>query len=463
MKKNQALFKYSCFYSFGQYQAEKNISAYIFMVLFEAGIWAVISLFLHEQINSGAFLSSAAFIIPICLKCFFAIIEKYGELSIGFNLKKYFNIKNVDIVVLRFFSKLLNISEYFFLASLAFFSFTMVDRKRSLLCFVTMVLFYYIIYEILAYVSYKYDKFESPIKQILLFMVLQIVYQILPVAINYLNLNSLMIKYIKISIITISVLLCIFIISKLLFGHRKSSCKNSKSIDKKKIKLKSGVPNTIGILMKKDFAYLVKDKKSIWIFPVLYLLIFYLIAGIELIQYILPIYFPLEFGISFGFNYFGHDNESFINIVLAPVSKEKIIIEKNIIFLSLNGAFILLFYILGCFVGAVPIGTTYNYFSFAFIALSVILLLCIPLSIKYYYKVNGKAKYTFRFIFISLALFSMFSILNSVLIIINISQIILFAVSSFLLLFAIYWTCINVKYLARKLEKNERTLLNKYL
>lgn len=113
MKKNQVLLKYSIFYIFGQYIAEKSVSALIFMLAFEAALWAMLSFFINDQIASGLFMQYSAFVILICFKCFFAVIEKYGELSVGFNLKDYFPIKNRDIIVLRLFSKILNPSEYF--------------------------------------------------------------------------------------------------------------------------------------------------------------------------------------------------------------------------------------------------------------------------------------------------------------------------------------------------------------
>ena len=117
-EKIKALFKCSLFYTIGQYIAEKSISALIFMIVFEGALWIMISAFILDQITNCMFMRCSAFVIPICFKCFFAIIEKYGELSVGFNLKDFFPINNKDIIVLRLFCKLLNPSEYFFLGVL---------------------------------------------------------------------------------------------------------------------------------------------------------------------------------------------------------------------------------------------------------------------------------------------------------------------------------------------------------
>ena len=97
MKKNQALLKHSLFYTIGQYIAEKSISALVFMIVFEAALWAMLSLFINDQISNSMFMRCSAFVIPICFKCFFAIIEKYGELSKRFAVRypktsKIFNI-----------------------------------------------------------------------------------------------------------------------------------------------------------------------------------------------------------------------------------------------------------------------------------------------------------------------------------------------------------------------------------
>lgn len=161
MGKNKTLIKYSFFFAFGQYKAEKNVSAYVILLLFEAFVWGMISFFLYDQIMDGVLPVHSAFIIPMCCKCFFAIIEKYGELSIGYNLKNYFTIKVYDIIKLRLICKLISLSEYFYIATIIFFSVVLLPQELWFTTILITLVAYYLLYEVLAIISYQYNELEN--------------------------------------------------------------------------------------------------------------------------------------------------------------------------------------------------------------------------------------------------------------------------------------------------------------
>ncbi len=461
MKKNQALLKHSLFYTIGQYIAEKSISALVFIIVFEAGLWAMLSFFINDQISNGMFMRCSAFVIPICFKCFFAIIEKYGELSIGFNLKDYFPIKNTDILKLRLYSKVLNPSEYFFWAAIWFFSFKLFELRIAFIVLFLATLVYYFVFELLAFISYQFEKFESPVKEIMSLLISCILFTVMPAILNYFNIPQNYYTYVYNVIIAIALILIFRVIFVLLFGK-----KRDKKILQRKTKIShisNSIPSARWMLVKKDLLYFTKDKKSVLLFPVIYLVIFYFIGGFELISSILPIYFPLEFAIAYGFNYFGHDNETLTTILLSPLSKKEIIQEKNGLYAALSLGFSTICFGISIALKILALSDTIYYFSFVLISLSIMLPLCSKFSIKYYHRANGKSRYTIRFMFISIGLLSVLSLLNSILVALEFNQSVLLLVSILSATIALYRNCFSVDHLVNKLLKNERNILNKLL
>ncbi len=461
MKKNRALLKHSTFYIFGQYIAEKSVSALIFMVVFEAALWAMLSFFINDQISSGMFMRCSAFVLPICFKSFFAIIEKYGELSIGFNLKDYFPIKVVDILKLRLYCKIFNPSEYFFVAALWFFSFRLFDFNIAIVIAILATIVYYLIFEGLAFISYKYEKFESPVKELFAILLSCALFTVMPAILNYFNISK---NYYKPIYIVILAIICGFIfrtLGILLFGKKRNINKSQNKVILKHFP--KSIPNAKWIFVKKDILYFTKDKKSVLLFPIINLIIFYFIGGFELITSILPIYFPLEFAIAYGFNYFGHDNETLITILLSPISKKEIIKEKNVLYSILSFGFSMICFTMCIVLKILTLSNIIYYLSFVFISLSITLPLCSKFSIKYYHRANGKSKYTIRFMFISIGLLSVLSILNSILLALEFRQSVLLVISILSLMISLYRNCFSVDHLVKRLIKNERDILNKIL
>lgn len=121
-----------------------------------------------------------------------------------------------------------------------------------------------------------------------------------------------------------------------------------------------------------------------------------------------------------------------------------------------------------CFGISIPLGIlsfydTIYYFSFVLISLSITIPLCSNYSIKYYYRANGKSRYTIRFMFISIALFSILSVLSSMLVELKFNQSVLLVLSILLFMIAMYRNYFNVEHLVNKLLKSERDILNKLL
>lgn len=459
-EKIKALFKCSLFYTIGQYIAEKSISALIFMIVFEGALWIMISAFILDQITNRMFMRCSAFVIPICFKCFFAIIEKYGELSVGFNLKDFFPINNKDIIVLRLFCKLLNPSEYFFLGVLVFFSFRLFKIKEGIICLFVSLVLYLLEYELLSFISYKYNQFESPVKELTAILICLVLFTMSPSVVHLFIINN---GY-QVWIYTAEICIIILLIIRVALLSTKKKKQNKIVCKKNKVKtIKMTIPNTVWILMKKDFFYLIKCKRSILIFPIVYLVIFYFIGGAELLSSLLPIYFPIEIAVSYGFNYWGHDNEMLAVILLSPVKKMYIIREKNMLYISLSMGLAVLGWAIGAATGMLTIDNVGYYFSFVLISLSIILPLCSRYSIKYFYREDGKSKYTIRFMFISIILLSTLSLLSSIIVILKVSTGYLLLVSILGMTIAIYRNCISVNHLVDKLQTSERIILTKLL
>lgn len=316
-------------------------------------------------------------------------------------------------------------------------------------------------FEVLAYISYKYEKFESPIKEIMAILISCILFTIMPAILNYFNITKNYFIYVYSAIFVIILLLCIKVLFELLFSKKKTGSLSRRTA--KAIRISNSIPSARWMLVKKDLLYFTKEKKSILLLPVIYLVIFYFIGGFELLTSILPIYFPLEFAFFYGFNYFGHDNETLAMILLSPLSKEEIIKEKNALYALLSFGFSVI-----CFGISIPLGIlsfydTIYYFSFVLISLSITIPLCSNYSIKYYYRANGKSRYTIRFMFISIALFSILSVLSSMLVELKFNQSVLLVLSILLFMIAMYRNYFNVEHLVNKLLKSERDILNKLL
>lgn len=226
---------------------------------------------------------------------------------------------------------------------------------------------------------------------------------------------------------------------------------------------KHRIPNTTIKLIKKDFIYLIKENPTIWLTPVSYLIIFYLVGGVDLISYLLPFYFPIEFAMAYGFNYYGHDNDAFATVILSPVPRSKIIRAKNLSVLLFCLSFSCIAYIVGLMVGAVTLANTFSYFSLTLLTTSLMVVLCPHFSVKYYYKAKGKSKYALRLSMLSIALFVLFAILSAYMSAFEFNSVILFLLSIAIVLILITNKYIYSQYFAKELTENERILLDKFM
>ena len=462
MSRKQALLRYARFCSFGQYRAERSVKNYVMTQIIGALVWAGIAGAIIFYVNKGAIPAASVFVVLICAKNLISLAEPEAEK--GYDLAEFLPVSMPELLKMRLFIKLLTPDEYFFHIALFFLCIRGYGPGAGIVIALAAAVCCMALTEILAFAGKKtsgsrlWKNFASAS---LIFLLLSC----LPGLIDY---------YIGIgedaaAVIRMAAALCFLAFAAAAVISRiKNPCgTKAEAAGEHDINIKASVPKQIGTLMKKDMNYLIRQKPDILYTSFAYMVVLFFVGDLETFEIFLPMYFQLELGLEFGFNCFGHDNESFVLMMLSPVSRRTIVRAKSLFFLLLNLAYIAAAYIAGLCLGIVVLSSTLYFLGRAFFALGIVLFLSVPFSIKFYYRVNGKKNYAPKFIFLSIGLFLAFIIIEVILEVVleeqGLSTMPITVLGFAVLLAAVYFTCISGRFAAKRLEKKERVLLDKFL
>lgn len=448
---NKVLIKLAFFSSFGQYRDEKQISTYITMIIFEAFFWLMVSLLFLGQQLPFMLSESSIFIFAVGVKAIFALIEKYGELRIGYDLKKYFIISNFDILKLRLFYRLINISEYCYVATVLFFSYRYIGAKLFIVNTLVVIIVTVGIIETISFVSYKYEKFRAPVMNIFIASICCITYS-LASAFEAIDIPNIVqaIEFISITIAAISLSMIPLNIC--------SKSTQQGVIEKSNKSMLTKEHSQMSLLLRKEFVYLFVEKPSALISPVIYLIIFYLLDGWNIVGHILPMYFVIEFATLYSFNYWGHENDSLPSIFLSPIKKNILIKAKSFCLLILGSIYTVIGFCISVIAKQVSMVQAVRFFSLAILAMGIVLLISPYYSVKYYSKVKGRQKYMIQSILVTSILFFAHTIVQW-----TFSNIALLVCASAVFAVSIYFCFFNNQWQSEYLQKNERKILGDFI
>lgn len=462
MNRKQALVRYARFCSFGQYRTENTVKNYIITQIVDALIWTGIAGAVISFVNKEAIPAASVFIIPVCIKSLLPLAEPASEK--GYDLADLLPVNTAEIFKLRMFIKLLTPDEYFFHIALFFLCVRSFGAGAGIVIALAAALCCMALTEILVFAGRKTLRSRLWAKFAFASFAFLILSCLPGIPDYYMGIGEKAVRFMQAAAAAFFLIFAFFAVLSYFcrpYGTGK------KTAGQDSISIKASVPKQTVTLLKKDMHYLLRQKPDILYTAFAYLVILFFVGDLETFAIFLPMYFPLEFGLEFGFNCFGHDNESFVPMLLSPISRRTIVREKSIFLLLVNLFYIVIAYAAGICLGAVALNETAYFLGQAFFALGVVLFLSMPFSIKFYYRVNGKKNYTPKFIFISLGLFFVFILLEVIVDVVleeqGLSRLPVFILGLLVLLAAVYFTCINGRLAAKRLEKKERVLLNKFL
>ena len=462
MNRKQALAGYARFYSFGQYRAERSVKNYVITQILGGLVWAGIAGALILYVNREAIPAVSVFVVPVCVKCLVSLAEPAAEK--GYDLAAFLPVSMPEILKMRLFIKLLTPDEYFFHIALFFLCIRCCGTAAGIIAALAAAVCCAALSEVLVLAGAKTSQnrlWANFAAAALIFLILSCLPGLLD---YYMGAGEK-----AAAVIRAAAALCFLVFAAAAVVIRLKNPTGSKAAEagEQDINIKASVPKQTGTLMKKDMRYILREKPDILFSSFIYLVVLYIMGDTETLELFLPMYFQLELGLEFGFNCFGHDNESFVPMLLSPVSRRTIVRAKSLFFLLLNLVYIAVAYAAALCLGVIALSGTLYFLGRAFFALGVVLFLSIPFSIKFYYRVNGKKNYAPKFIFLSIGIFLAFIILEVILEVVLEEQglsTMPVTVSGFaVLLAAVYFTCVDGRFAAKRLEKKERVLLDKFL
>jgi hypothetical protein len=311
----------------------------------------------------------------------------------------------MDIVKLRLFCRLINVAEYLFYAVVFVFSYFYVKTPFCLICGMLMIFLSIILSEFVSFLAYQYEKLEPPLIHLLILLFCCELYALAP------GFRTLAAFPIAEALKIVSLAVAILTLLRIPFAMRKKVRNDSAAFKGIKF-LKPGKHRQLRLLLRKECSLLRQDNKQLFVSPVVYLVLFYLFGNAALVPQVLPFYFVLEFSLLYGFNYFGHDQDALLLILLSPVDKAALIRAKNMCLLSLSFVYTLIAYLIGIVTRTIALNQSLPFWDLAMLVMGSMLFLCPYYAVKFYYNAKGTKKYNIQSLISFLVIFIILSLMQ---------------------------------------------------
>ncbi len=451
------------FCNYGQFFREGRKVFVFTSNLFNSAIWIFFSL-LCGNILFEAKLNLLTWIgFILCFRCFFAAMDRFGEIGIPYSLSYNYPISDAKILSLRIFAKWLQPSEWAFVIScfliLWFSGFGIVF---SIIGGILMSLLIQSIEEIISYIAYK-----TPNVGLFYFLFILSEIAIIVCALIFKEQQN---KIDNLAITTLIGELLLFVVVGVLFAFlfrffkrpRSGFRSGQKAMLKKAKRRKSGKKyTTIGVLLNKEISFLVKYKISLVVEALFSAVLFLIISDKnDAFNVLLPLFFCFELASSYGFNYFGSEEGAYQLTILSPIDRNLIIKVKSL-------AFIVIAYMGSMFMLIASLVSKRISFSMqivdsiALCTLAIAVLLLInPLFSTRFFKINGqKNPHGIKSFLCMLAIYIALCGVIAILYYLINNTIVMVVASLFLMLIAIFATILLPTYYAEKLAKGEHKML----
>lgn len=452
---------YAAFVSFLQYKREKKWGVYIFVNTLTSFIWIFAGLYFSNLILESSFRPVSFFTFVAGVKCFGAMLEKYAESGIGYNLSKDMPLTNFDVLFIRVVSSNLQLSEWLYKGIAAYVVYRNTEDLASFMIYyiLSMVLIA-LIKEIFALISFNIHTKSVLSAFMWLLMGACFYVTFVPFYVDTL-VNP---QIVGMMIVLAASMLFLFIFnSKLTFlsvfrttrlRDRRESIV-SRIMAHKKTKL-----SALNLLILKELIFVLRYKISLFLSAISYaILALFLTKDIQYLAAANTL-FIIDFAAFYGFNYLGIEEETLGLSILSPVDRKTIIRAKNIVFLVISAIGTLFMTIITMIKHPSSVVLGWDFVSCFIFTVSIMTFFCAYVSIRNYTNSNEKKKYTMGKLFYIIVSFIFVSLVYSF---VQETPSIKGMFLSFVgvLFFVIIYTCIiNPAIFSKMLIEKERKILN---
>ncbi len=458
------LFNFICFCTFGQFTREGRKSFIIVSNISNSLIWLFGALLCGNLLFETEFTLISWVGFVLCFRCFFAFIDRFGEIGIAYTLSYNYPISDTKLLHLRLISKFIQPSEWIFIISnILIFCFHNFEIYYAVIAGIIQALMIYLFEEVISYISYK-----SPNKGLFAFAFL--VFETILVSSTILFKNAIYnivspFLFVLLFEILLTILLCVCL-TLLFVVYKKPRSKTSIGLlvmtNNKRKRMQTKRYSHLGVLLRKEIAFLVKYKISL-VLEALFSAVFFLIISekADSFNVLLPLFFCFELASTYGFNYFGSEEQAFQLTLLSPVSKDLLIRVKSLSFVIVSYIGSLVVLLMSIITNRITLSMQIvDSISLCTLAIATLLIIN-PLFSIHFFKINGqKNPYGIKsflwMIFIYILLCSVIAIFYYV---IN-NSLILIVSASFLMFVAIFATMLLPSYYSAKFMEKERSFLN---
>jgi len=454
------LAKYAAFYSYGQYKADESVFALVIVMAVELALWGAIAFFCREQVAAGIMAKPSFLVIGVSAKALLALVEKSGELGVGYNLTDYFFIKKSDVLKLRLTVRIVNAAEYFLPLCMVLYS-IFVYKEKWFLAAAASIAALVVVSEAAAWFSYRYSGYGIPVINLVLFFIIAALICVMPFLFDCVTASQEVCRKLNRALTGVMAADLIFAAAAVpVVLHRKSAGRrNARAAAARK----TGIPSLSRLMFRTEVKRILKDRASLWLMPFVYLAIFFICGDFLDLKLIMPPYFAVEFAIVWGLNYFGEDEE-LVTVFLSPAKRSDITRSKNgayVFIVTLASAVV---YAAAVLTGMYPAGGRYAalYAAGALAAAGIFAELCGRLSITGYYKGKGNLKAALRGIGIAVLAMLGFSLAESLVISFG-AELPALCAAAILYAAALYDTCVSGRRQGALLGRHERRILDRFL
>lgn len=347
------------------------------------------------------------------VKCFGAMLEKYTESGIGYNLSKDMPLTNFDVLFIRVVSSNLQLSEWLYKGIAAYVVYRNTEDLASFMIYyiLSMVLIA-LIKEIFALISFNIHTKSVLSAFMWLLMGACFYVTFVPFYVDTL-VNPQIVGMI---VLAVSMLFLFIFNSKLTFLSMFRTTRprdRRESLISKTMAHKNRKLSALNLLILKELISVFRYKINLFLSAISYaILALFLTKDINYLAATNTL-FIIDFAAFYGFNYLGIEEETLGLSILSPVDRKTIIRAKNMVFLVISAIGTLFMTIITMIKYPSSIVLWWDFVSSFIFIVSIMTFGCSYISIRNYTNNNEKKKYTTRKLFYIIVSFIFVSLVYS--------------------------------------------------